>query len=170
MAVEGCMAATAACPGDDRSRSHGRADASAPPRAGARRRALVRRRRTVAGVGATLALAALVWSPSSQALQEAPSEGPVAAHALGGDTGPAAFDEAVGAAGATTMTASGESAPAGASARQVVVAEDDTIWDLARAHAPSGAHPAVYAREVMELNDVEPQRLRAGEVLWLPVR
>lgn len=164
------MAATAACLGDDRSRSHGRADASAPPRAGARRRALVRRRRTVAGVGATLALAALVWSPSSQALQEAASDGPVAARALGEDSAPAAFDEAAGAASVTTRAVSGESAPAGARVRRVVVAEDDTIWDLARAHAPSGAHPAVYAREVMELNDVEPQRLRVGEVLWLPVR
>lgn len=168
------MTATAAC-GGHRARPHGRADVRARPRPGPRRRALGRRRRTVAAVAATGAFAALAWSPSSQALQEVSSSGPGAARALAESTGPAASDESARGAGALEEAEAGASAdgtPPGTDAlRRVVVAENDTLWSLARAHAPSGTHPSVYARAVMEVNDVEdPRRLRAGEVLWLPVR
>lgn len=167
------MTATAVC-GEHSSRSHERAVVRARPRAGPRRRALARRRRTVAVV-ATVACAALAWSPSSQALQAVSSSGPDAARALAESTGPAASDESAGGAGAREEEEAGASAddtPPGTDAlRRVVMAENDTLWNLARAHAPPGTHPSVYARAVMEVNDVEdPRRLRAGEVLWLPVR
>lgn len=126
-------------------------------------------------VAATVAFAALAWSPSSQALQAVSSTGPGAARALAESTGPASSDESAGGAAAVEEGEAGASAdgtpPRTDALRRVVMAEDDTLWSLARAHAPSGTHASVYARVVMEVNDVEdPRRLRAGEVLWLPVR
>lgn len=162
------MAATAAHPGHGPRSHRGRTDVPALPGAGARRRALVRRRRTVAAVAAAAALAALAWSPSSQALQGHSPDGPSVVRAPTGPDGAAASDRSAGAASATASA--GDAPEETSSLRRVVVAEDDTIWSLARAHGPSGTHPSIYAREVMDLNDVDPRRLRAGEVLWLPVR
>jgi hypothetical protein len=51
---------------------------------------------------------------------------------------------------------------------QVVVAPGDTIWDVARAHAPEGVDPLVYVAQVVEHNGVEATSLTTGMVLELP--
>ena len=52
----------------------------------------------------------------------------------------------------------------------VVVQRGDTVWDLARAHAPSDSDHMAYVAEVVALNDVRPGTLRPGMILRLPVR
>jgi nucleoid-associated protein YgaU len=52
----------------------------------------------------------------------------------------------------------------------VVVAPGDTVWDLARAHAPAGVAVDAYALEIVRVNGVEPAALAPGSVLRLPAR
>lgn len=49
-----------------------------------------------------------------------------------------------------------------------VVQRGDTLWDLAREHAPSGVSTLEYAYIVAESNDVRPGHLVPGSVLTLP--
>jgi nucleoid-associated protein YgaU len=55
-------------------------------------------------------------------------------------------------------------------AQTVVVAPGDTVWDLARAHAPAGVPVSAYALEIARVNGVEPASLAPGSVLRLPAR
>jgi hypothetical protein len=55
-------------------------------------------------------------------------------------------------------------------AQTVVVAPGDTVWDLARAHAPAGVSVSAYAQEIVRVNGVEPAALAPGSVLRLPAR
>lgn len=50
----------------------------------------------------------------------------------------------------------------------IVVAEGDTVWDLALEHAPEGEDPDVYSALIVEHNDVDAAALRPGDVLALP--
>ncbi|HUH06415.1 MAG TPA: LysM peptidoglycan-binding domain-containing protein [Egibacteraceae bacterium] len=50
----------------------------------------------------------------------------------------------------------------------IVVAEGDTVWDLAREHVPAGQDPAVYSALIVEHNGVDAAALRPGDVLALP--
>lgn len=102
--------------------------------------------------------AALAWSPWIGGLRAAPLDQPSAVGEADSVVEPAGVEPPEGRTPSTRRS----------EARRVVVGEDDTVWDLARTHAPAGAHPTVYARAVMEANDVDPRRLRPGEVLWLP--
>ncbi|MGH8910566.1 MAG: LysM peptidoglycan-binding domain-containing protein [Egibacteraceae bacterium] len=52
----------------------------------------------------------------------------------------------------------------------IVVGGNDTIWDLARAHAPAGQDILSYVAEVIEMNDVDATALQPGMVLHLPTR
>lgn len=72
-------------------------------------------------------------------------------------SGAAEFSEA--AAGAERQGAGGEI---------VVVADRDTLWDLARAHAPEGVDRRQWAAEVAERNGIDPREIRAGDTLRLP--
>ena len=63
---------------------------------------------------------------------------------------------------------SGAEAAAPIPAAQVVVGPGDTVWDLARAHAPEGVDPLVYVAEVVEHNGVPATALVPGMVLELP--
>lgn len=108
--------------------------------------------------GAVLVFAALAWSPWIGGLRAAPLDRPSAVGAVDGLVAPAGVDPPERPAPSARRSESS----------RVVVGEDDTIWDLARTHAPAGTHPTVYARAVTEANDVDPLRLRPGEVLWLP--
>lgn len=48
-----------------------------------------------------------------------------------------------------------------------VVAPGDTLWSIAREHYPDAdPRAAVYA--IQQLNDVDPGRLRPGDILLLP--
>ncbi|WP_370324542.1 LysM peptidoglycan-binding domain-containing protein [Euzebya sp.] len=66
-----------------------------------------------------------------------------------------------------TATTSAADAPA-ADPVQVVVQPGDTLWDLARAHAPAGVATLEFVRQVEERNGVRAGRLLPGHVLVLP--
>lgn len=51
----------------------------------------------------------------------------------------------------------------------VVVGPGDTIWELARAHAPAGVDTMTYAAAITAHNGVTATALRPGTVLELPV-
>ena len=50
----------------------------------------------------------------------------------------------------------------------VVVAEGDTVWDIAVAHLPEGGNAHAYVAEVLEHNDLDAAALRPGTLLRLP--
>ena len=50
----------------------------------------------------------------------------------------------------------------------VVVQAGDTVWDLARLHAPAGSSTQDYAMQIVIHNDVTATALRPGTVLELP--
>lgn len=54
-------------------------------------------------------------------------------------------------------------------AQTVVIAEGDTIWDLARMHAPAGRDAVAYMAEVVAMNEVDATALQPGMVLRLPI-
>jgi hypothetical protein len=56
----------------------------------------------------------------------------------------------------------------GRPARTVVVGPEDTLWDLAKTHAPSGQGPLSYLAEIIDFNDVKATALQPGMVLRLP--
>jgi hypothetical protein len=68
------------------------------------------------------------------------------------------------------MGAQGATAAVPVAAQSIVVTPGDTVWDLARTHAPEGVAAGAYAMEILRLNDVEPARLAPGSVLRLPAR
>jgi nucleoid-associated protein YgaU len=49
-----------------------------------------------------------------------------------------------------------------------VIAPGDTVWDLARRHAPAGAGVGEYAAVIVRANGVDARRLQPGDVLVLP--
>ena len=51
--------------------------------------------------------------------------------------------------------------------RAVVVDAGQTVWDIARAHAPSGTDPRAYVDAVIDLNDLDGAP-EAGQRLRLP--
>lgn len=50
----------------------------------------------------------------------------------------------------------------------VVVAEGDTVWDIAVAYLPEGANTHAYVAQVLEHNDLDAAAVRPGTVLRLP--
>ena len=50
----------------------------------------------------------------------------------------------------------------------VVVAEGETVWDIAGEHLPAGQRVHAYAAEVLAHNDVDAATVRPGTVLHLP--
>lgn len=114
--------------------------ASHRARPGRKASAAQRRRRVGVLAAVVLVVGALAWSPWSS-----------------------------GAEAASPTSSADPASPARSDdAARLVVGAEDTIWDLARTHAPAGTDPRRYVDTVMEANEVDPQRLRAGEVLWLP--
>lgn len=74
-------------------------------------------------------------------------------------------------AGAAAWPAGADVGPGGGAqpaAVRVVLRPGDTVWDLARLHAPAGTPHTAYVRRVLAANDVDPAALRPGAVLVLP--
>lgn len=69
-------------------------------------------------------------------------------------------------AGLTATTSAAEDPPAPPVA--VVIQPGDTLWDLARTHAPAGMATLEYVALVEDLNDVRAGLLLPGHVLELP--
>ena len=60
------------------------------------------------------------------------------------------------------------SSDAGVVEATVVVAPGDTVWDIAAAYTPAGAHPQAYVAEVLRYNDLTASAVLPGTVLRLP--
>lgn len=50
----------------------------------------------------------------------------------------------------------------------LVVAERDTLWDLAREHAPDDMDRREWAAEVADRNGIDPREIRPGDALRVP--
>jgi hypothetical protein len=50
----------------------------------------------------------------------------------------------------------------------ITVLPGDTLWDIATAHAPEGAHIPKYIHQIKLLNDLKTSSLSIGQVLQLP--
>lgn len=72
--------------------------------------------------------------------------------------------------GGPSRAGAGAVAPREDPGRIVVVADGDTVWQIARRHGPEGVHQAVYAAEIVAHNGVDATRLVPGTVLRLPGR
>ena len=63
----------------------------------------------------------------------------------------------------------GATTPVAASPQtSVVIAPGDTIWELGRAHAPTGRHPREYVADILAANDLDATGLQPGTVVRLP--
>jgi hypothetical protein len=54
------------------------------------------------------------------------------------------------------------------SEHKVVVAQGDTLWDIARVHAPKGQDIRKYVEKMKQVNHMTTSALREGEILVLP--
>ena len=74
----------------------------------------------------------------------------------------------VAAFSAGTALRSDAADPASMLEASVVVAEGETVWDIATAYLPEGRNAHAYAAEVLDHNDIDAASLRPGTVLRLP--
>lgn len=123
------------------------------------------RMRRALGLAVLVALASALGAVLGPVTSQASSSAPAPAGARLGE--PPAPDGGSGGEPALPAYARAPAEPA-REATTVVVRAGDTLWDLAAAHGPAGAHRAVYAAEIAAANELDARALRPGQVLRLP--
>lgn len=53
--------------------------------------------------------------------------------------------------------------------KQVVVQTDGTLWDIAEDYCSNEMDIRTYIRDICEINDINPENLRAGDEIFVPI-